>query len=96
MVVRFPNGQAVQYNNAHYVTRRSEYSDLYQFENNKSWIAQVPNDCIIEVVPACRVFNAVDALPMELSKELKATRRRLESVEGQMRILARAIAQGRY
>lgn len=77
MTVRFPNGQAVQYNTANYVTRTPDYADLYDRKDGQ-WIAQVPTACIIEVVPACRVYNALHQQPLEeLTKEVRALRRKV-------------------
>lgn len=77
ITVRFPNGHAVRYNAANYVTRSTEYSDLYT-KKDGVWIAQIPNTCIIESLPACRVYNALneDALA-ELTKEVRLLRRKI-------------------
>ncbi len=78
MTVRFPNGQAVQYNDANYVSRYTEFSDLYTKKDGK-WIAQIPNNCIIEVIPACKVYNALDQITIEsninIQKEIRSTKR---------------------
>jgi len=77
ITVRFPNGQAVQYNTANYVYRRRRYSDLLTKEDGE-WVAQVPNDCIIEGVPAGRVYDALQQQPLEqLTKEVRALRRKM-------------------
>ena len=80
MTVRFPNGQAVQYNDATFVSRHDSYSDLYTKQDG-TWIAQIPNDCIIEVIRACRVYNPLASVPNEkleeLTKEIQALRRKL-------------------
>jgi len=43
ITVRFPNGQAVQYNDAHYCMRSERYSDLYRASDKdgkyKGWVA---------------------------------------------------------
>ncbi len=81
MWVRFPSGQCIQYNRAAYVTRSAEYSDLYTKEPAKggTWIAQVPNSCIIEVEHACRVWNPLDAGPKdtETARELRSIKRKI-------------------
>lgn len=85
ITVRFPNGQAVQYNTATYVTRSQfGYSDLYTKEND-AWIAQVPNTCLIEIVSPCRVYNAVEQMYVDviksqladLTKEVRSLRRKV-------------------
>ncbi len=60
--MRFPDGTSIQYNNAHYAVRNTAgYTDLYDCKDEKArrWIAQFPNSCVIEVSPACRVYNAL-------------------------------------
>lgn len=57
MTVRFPTGVAVQFNEANYVIRGDRITDLYDKKDGR-WLAQVPNDCLIEVVRACRVYNS--------------------------------------
>jgi len=54
MTVRFASGLAVTYNSANYVTRTNGYADLYT-KRHGAWIAQVPNDAIIETVRPCTV-----------------------------------------
>lgn len=80
MTVRFPNGQAVQYNTANYVIRRESCSSLYT-EKDGTWIAQIPYDCIIEVEPACRVYDGMERGTTQqldrLEKELRAVKRQL-------------------
>ena len=77
MTVRFPNGQTVQYNAANYVVRSQNYSDLY-VKKDGPWIAQVPNTCIVESLPACRVYDALQQQPLEqLTKEIRALRRKV-------------------
>lgn len=77
MTVRFPNGQTVQYNTATYVMRSINYSDLYT-QKDGGWIAQIPNTCIIEISPACRVYDALQAQPLEqLTKEVRALKRKI-------------------
>ena len=86
MTVRFPNGQAIQYNTANYANRHSEYSDLYESDGGK-WIAQIPNSCIIESVFACRVYNPLDRHSQEhddLAKEIKSIGRKLYRMHAAM------------
>jgi len=81
MTVRFPNGQAVVYNRAYYVTRSQHgYSDLYGKKDGE-WIAQIPNTCIIESEHACRVYNALDTPADEVMKTLKRINTRLGRLE---------------
>ena len=84
MTVRFPNGQAVQYNDA---INFQHYSDKYNYllDNKGHWLALIPTECIIELVPPCRVYNPLtdntnDKLEA-LSKEIRALRRKVERVK---------------
>ncbi len=84
MTVRFPNGQAVQYNNARWISRSSNCTDLYEKQNGM-WIAQVPNSCIIENVRACEVYNPLtenDSTKIDfLTKEIRLLKRKILSVK---------------
>lgn len=81
MTVRFPNGQAVQYNTANYASRWATYTDLYT-KKDGGWIAQVPNTCIIEVSPACHVYDALQQRALgQLIKEVRALRRKVATRE---------------
>jgi len=80
--VRFPNGQAVQYNTATFAIRGSSYTDIYKYrgkdDKGEGWIAHVPNTCIIENVPACRVYDAVKKETNDnLAKEISSLKRKL-------------------
>jgi hypothetical protein len=82
MTVRFPNGQAVQYNDANLLDHQNGFSILYhQTGIKKDFIAKVPIDCLIEFVSPCRVYNPLASVPNEkledVNKELRALRRKL-------------------
>ena len=83
MTVRFPNGQAVRYNTATFAFRHANYTDIYERSGadrtGQGWIAQIPHTCIIEQVPACAVYNALqeDSRLAGIEKELRAIKRRL-------------------
>lgn len=80
MTVRFPNGQAVQYNDANYVIRSETVQQLYTRKDGQ-WIANVPIDCIVEGYSPCRVYNALaehqDRRLEAIEKELRSIKRRL-------------------
>jgi hypothetical protein len=83
MTVRFPSGFSIQYNRATYVNRMASFTDLYTAKGG-SWIAQIPNDAVIEVEPACRVYNPTTPDPNRLqaetallSKEIRSLKRKL-------------------
>jgi len=81
ITVRFSNGQAVQYNDATYVSRHTDYSDLLT-KKDGHWIAQVPNTCIIEIRSACRVYNGMAAESDQriemLAKEIRSLKRKIK------------------
>jgi len=84
ITVRFPTGFSIQYNDAGYVHRNSEYSDLYTSSDKKNWIAQVPNSAVIELVTPCRTYNPiatdsdrVQAAVDLLAKEIRALKRKV-------------------
>jgi hypothetical protein len=75
LTVRFPNGQAVQYNAGWFVKHYDNYYTIFDKEGG-SLQAVVPNDCIIEWVPACRVYNPIEshlltAIRSEVGTEVK-------------------------
>jgi hypothetical protein len=82
ITVRFPNGQAVQYNSANYVERFTYgYSDLYEKKDGR-WVAQVPNTCLIEIISACRVYNPLtDTMNEKITAELKAVKAELRAIK---------------
>lgn len=74
ITVRSPAGFSIQYNDAHYAVRRTEYTDLYKEAGQKDWVAQVPNSWVVEIVRPCRMYDAANN-PQDLAEEfLKALR----------------------
>jgi hypothetical protein len=62
MTVRFPDGTSFVYNEADWACRSANgFTDLYTTSDKekRKWIAQVPNSCLIEVRPACRIYNTL-------------------------------------
>jgi len=61
MTVRFPNGQAVTYNDAYLVKHFANHSSLYTKspEDGGTWICNIPyaSGAIIEGTRPCRVEN---------------------------------------
>jgi len=80
ITVRFPNGQAVQYNNGHFL---ETWGDMVTVKDKKDGclIAEVPKTCIIEWVTPCRVYNPLSKVPNEelvsLKKEIQSMKRKL-------------------
>lgn len=59
MTVRHPSGLAVIYKRANHRVEGERTTDLYTKDNGE-FIAQIPNECIIEADPADYVlFNGV-------------------------------------
>lgn len=90
MTVRFPNGQAVQYNDAYYITWGENHSSLYNKAPDKggSLIARVPRECIIEWESPCRVYNPISSAPNEdleaLKKEVQSLKRLIYRKKGKV------------
>jgi len=82
MTVRFPNGQAVQYNSAGFVDRSTNYSDLYTKDpkTGGKWLAQIPHTCLIENVPACRVYQGIEENETALRRELRLMRKQMREI----------------
>ena len=86
ITVRFPNGQAIQYNTGWYIVSDDTGRRIYTDSEKKSLIAIVPLDCAIELVPACRFYDGMqkessDARIAEMSKELRGLRRDLRALK---------------
>ena len=81
ITVRFPNGQAVQYNNAKYCITKNNCYDLYGGNDHLGRIATAPLDCIIEAEEACAVCNPltdnISSKLEELTKEIRSLKRKI-------------------
>ena len=67
MTVRFPNGQAVTYNNARQLKYTEGAWHLYSDHAMTKWIVsiQLSSGCIIESVSPCRVENSTQIQTLE-------------------------------
>lgn len=83
MTVRFPNGQAIQYNDANYVLSGSTTQQLWTRKDG-AWIANVPHACIVES-HSCRVYNPLT----------DQTDRRLEAIEKELRAIKRKLPKAK-
>ena len=85
ITVRFPNGQAVQYNSATRVTYE-DYGAVLTAQNKKEWIATVlpGSGAIIEAVPPCRVYDGVNESRQrelaDLSREIRSLKRKINGL----------------
>lgn len=84
LTVRFPNGQAVQYNNAIDVVQ-SPFQGMNYLMAKGGWIAIIPNTCIVEWERACQVYN-----PLENNKS-----EQIEKLTKKIRLLKKAINTGK-
>lgn len=57
ITVRFPNGQAVRYNDLSYVAWQNDGTALLQREKNSGWSVHVPKNALIELCRPCSVSN---------------------------------------
>lgn len=77
ITVRFPNGQAVQYNDGHHIDTRATFH--YVCTKQDTWIAMVPLQCIIEISHPCRVYNPLTDSREELvAQEVKRVSRKID------------------
>lgn len=67
MILRYPNGQAVTYNHARYVTYRERVMILYTKTEGGDVVAIIPYEsgAVVEFVEACKVENPVMGLTDE-------------------------------
>ena len=87
ITVRFPNGQAVQFNSATRVTYE-DYGAVLTARNKKKWdwIATVlpGSGAIIEAVPPCRVYDGVNESRQrelaDLTREIRSLKRKINSL----------------
>ncbi len=80
ITVRFPNGQAVQYNNGHYVERAATCHIIRTSERG-ALIAIAPREAIIEWTTPCRVYNPLVRTDVD------------ERVANEIRLLKRAVRE---
>lgn len=62
LTVRFPNGQAIQYNSATRMLRNDDGSvSLLRVDGDKTYTqAVVIGPCVVEFVTPCRVYNPIE------------------------------------
>ncbi len=78
MTVRFPNGQAVQYNDARFAMCEDGRTKIYTDREQKGLVAIVPPGCLIEWTQPCRVYNPIQPqIPAMIERELASLRRAL-------------------
>lgn len=83
--VRYPNGQAVQYNTAGFLKYNATVWEIYTKDPEKggSWVAsiQISAGAIVECVRACDVYDAPTRKAQDqiaqLTKEVRSIKRKL-------------------
>lgn len=87
ITVRFPSGFSIQYNDANYVSRHEEYSDLLT-KKDGYWVAQVPNTAVIEMTPACRTYGCLRDETTETVRALMQSE--FKTIQRQIRLLKKS------
>ena len=92
MTVRFPSGFSIQYNSATQVIRHAEYTDLYTKHPDKggSWLAQVPNNCVVEAVIPCRTYNPISQGAETVATQVADLTRKVTSLSRKLRKIGTA------
>lgn len=84
--VRFSSGLVVRYNDANYCIREKTMQVLYQRNgSSERWIANIPNDCLVEAVLPCSIQNPgnedhlqyLENLVEALTKEIRSLKRKV-------------------
>jgi hypothetical protein len=88
ITVRFPNGQAVKYNDGYYVETETNQRRIYN-KGGGTLLAFVPLDCIIEWVTPCAVHNPLD-------KEEITIKYDLEALKKEIKLLRKELKKGGY
>jgi len=82
LTVRFPNGQAIQYNDAKHVEYAGDFIYLYEKKGDAGWSVQVPKECLIEAIRPCRIYNPLQESTNNkielLIKEIRSLKRKLK------------------
>jgi hypothetical protein len=79
LTVRFPNGQAVQYNTACFVQGGggTDYLRLYTHDPKKGgqWVASIQGSAgvIVEAITACRVYDGMERIEGQQIKDIKSS-----------------------
>ncbi len=84
LVVRYPNGQAVQYNDAYTLYRENDSWSLYANEKKTKWIAsiQLSAGVIVEAVTPCRVYNSIEKTPFDnLTNEIVKLKKEIRKLK---------------
>lgn len=90
LTVRYPNGQAVQYNRAWFVKYHDYAWCIYDKSPDKGGslqlVIQPSAGAIVEWVPPCRVYNALSEQSIQsfanMGKELRSIKRKLAGTKG--------------
>lgn len=76
ITVRFPNGQAIQYNTAHWAEHYDKHVTL-KTSRDGTLVAWVPLECVVDFVSPCRVHNPLISPAIMQLEEMARTMRSL-------------------
>lgn len=81
IIVRFPTGFSIQYNDLDYADIRANGTYLGKKATPNSYSAFVPLDCVVEHIRPCRTYNAAtEDAHSSLLAELAALRKEVRSL----------------
>lgn len=86
MTVRFPNGQAVQYNDANFLLRTENGWQLFTKENGK-WLASIQTSAgvIVEAIPPCYVGNPLDRYQDGLKYKIESLEKQIKTLRKELK-----------
>jgi len=87
ITVRYPNGQAIQYNEANYLSHKSGETWVLRESSDGEFIAfiQASAGVIVEFVRPCRVSNPLmesESKLNALAKEIRSLKRKIDGGRG--------------
>ena len=89
--VRFDSGLVLQYNEAGWIEAGAGYADLWTSRDKVKFIAQVPNTCVIESTPPCRVYRHDHEGPEDTLAVIANLKRKLTLARKRNRELRKAV-----
>ena len=76
ITVRFPSGLSVQYNAANFC-QPGDGSHVLRTKEGGDPVARIPEDCIVEYITPCRIYNPLREAEGDLIREIKLLRRQV-------------------
>ena len=86
IMVRFPSGFSVRYNDMNYVSWSGEVAYLYPDskacgEKGVGWKVRIPPECLIEFINPSQTYDAAANSPILLEQEIRLLRTQIESIK---------------